>query len=292
MGSKNSKIKTKEQEFNSRKLCMIETASMLELPFESSSFKDSDIIELLDMGKVIKQSAAVIAVIVNYSVAPLCEIFPNNNSWQWRERLSLRASCTIPESLKIKTDFEYGPIYYISENKDKYIVGNPPNQSIVINDVNVSHLDAVKCFYPRERIRKSFPLQKIKDMTFQTDTFFNFNGLNFYPTNIISDDPGKEIIRFKSDGLIISAKNDELISQIQQDLVTNKNDINKVYDAKGNSELSEGGILLGKRIALKKRLQIELKKPVEKHIYLTLDLPVGWSFIAYCYWANVSIIKE
>lgn len=159
----------------------------------------------------------------------------------------------------------------------------------------MSGAEAIKYIVPNQNHSSFLSPKYINDMAFQTGQYLCLNGLNFYPSRIISKDSEKDVVRFKSDGLFVISRDEKLISQLKEALVRNKKDIDNVYEGEGenkNAELSEGGALLGERRLIKKQLQLELKKQLRRKIYLTLDIPVGWSCVAHCYWVNLSIIKQ
>jgi len=150
--------------------------------------------------------------------------------------------------------------------------------------------ESIKYFIPCANYRP-LSFQVLNDMTFRTSHFLTLNGLNFYPTSTISKEIGKEIVRFKSDGLIIDSRDNKLIEQLEEALVKNEQAADELYQNE-EAELTEGGVLFGERRILEKQLKIEMARKVDKKVYLTLDIPVGWSCVTDCYWVNLSIINQ
>jgi len=293
---------------------LIETASILGLePPVESTFKNENIIKPFDLIQGEYQQTHLLdenkkyqkmMVVTTYSIATYYQMYSCFFSYP-HTPLKLR-------NPNIYSSLNKSPISCISN----VLLNNKEGLKIEINnDFQLSIPDAIKYYSPNKNSYK-FSFRDMQSMSFKTSNYLTFNGLSFYPVEILnSNEQGKEIIRFKSDGLVVMKKNEKLISQLNEALKKNAEDIDKIYNGNGsysNSEdnddntddittslakqeqepdVLEGGALLGERIIIKRQLKIELEKKEEKDIFLTIDIPVGWSCVADCYWTNVSIIR-
>jgi len=274
MGNSSS-ANPKYKEMKKQKNILIDTARILNLPLQE--IQDSSMIGILDMSNEVNEydiNNNDTLVIANYAMASIDQMFPGYN-------VMLRDCKFRPR---------FADEYQYSLFTRRLDLTTSPGDMIVGADgydSKMNQIEAIKYFIPSANYAQ-LSHKNIDNMTFQTGKYISFNGLKFYPTSIIS----KDIVQFKSDGLIISVKNEKLISQLKEALARNKIEIDRLYDGDdGNSELSEGGALLGERRIIKKQLEKELVPKTPHKIFLTLNIPVKWSCIAHCYWVNLSIIK-
>jgi len=282
--SLNQKCKVKAME--ERKNTLILTANILGLSLEEFSHDNNHnhnhtIVEMLDMKNERNEHSLneKRLIIVNYALASLDQIYPPYRSYTLRN-----------SNPKAKPSWMKG----FSVDEVRRASELDSGMMTVNSYYKISGAEAIKYIVPNQNCSCSLSFRYMNDMTFQTGQYLCLNGLNFYPSSIISKEMGQMAVRFKSDGLFVNSRDEKLISQLKEALVRNKKDIDQIYDGGNeNAELSEGGALLGERRLIKKQLQLQLKnQQIQKKVYLTLDVPVGWSCVAHCYWVNLSIMNS
>jgi len=274
----------KSKQMQERKNRLIETALILGIQLDE--FKDSDMFSLLDMLKdgdeqnINKSSYNSPVVVANYALAPFDQMFP------YRFPVILRSLQYKPQCMKEA----YGCYSFTREKK---LIGEGVNQNMILKDnkYQISHLEAVKYFTPNS-IYTNLSSRNITDMHFQTNSFITLNGLNFYPTDFISEERNYEVVRFKSDGITILTKNEVLICQLREKLIENEMISDKLQEDKNEHANEQIQILFTEWRKLNKQLELELERLARRQIFLTIDIPVGWHCIANCYWINLSIIRS
>jgi len=260
-----------------RKSRLFETASIL--GEEIKNFEDIKMCGLLDMSKddeqQYKHHKEKVLTIAHYAVASMRQMFPPTLYLHVRDKYKyIHPQHFIPSSIKRLMDRDS----YGGQRLSNYKCSDKKRNEIL------KYLIPCKSNNP-------LSFKFFEDMTFQTNDFLILNGLKFYPTSTTPEEQGQQIVRFKSDGLIINSRNDELIAQLKEALAKNEQAADELYQNEA-AELTEGGVLFGERRIIEKQLKIEMDRKIDKKVYLTLDIPVGWSCVADCYWVNLSIINQ
>jgi len=270
-----------------RKKCLLETSSILfgnqgQQQEFLKNIKDEQIKDLLDISKEYEK---LDTIITTHATASFAQMYPVGLIGQ------LRDPEIKPKSMK---NCKPGSFNYASF--EDFI----PDQNVFLfcfeqdysghKYIKLNYSEAIKYFLPNTKY-KTLSTTNVPNMSFQTSNYLTLNGLKFYPTSIVSEEPGKEIIRFKSDGLVVVDKNDQLIDQLKSALVENEKAADELYQNE-EAELTECGVLFGERRVIEKQLKIEMNKKLDKQIYLNLSIPVGWSCVAHCYWVHLSIIQQ
>jgi len=248
-----------------RKNRLIETAIILGQCVEK--FEDEQLVDLLCSSDIKFENQKQLVPVISFGIATLDQMFPLNYA------ITLRNENVKPMSLRGKNlnNHYQHLIGNNNSNKTLFIRSSISNSKGEYVDSQISDVEAIKYFIPSPHYP---PLNShiMRNIEFQAGNFLTLNGLHFYPIHFVSKKTGSEIIRFKSDGLVVNLEKHNQSSSLLSSSSTSSS-----VDKKSEKETDAF---------------VSKDKKFKTDMYLTLDIPVGWSCVAHCYWVNLSIFQS